>query len=100
MPALAPSSRSGVTAKQAPSSVLSNGLITLTVPLSQHTASVCTFENMVDTFSVLPTGGDKKAGCSHSSSKKHGKSELCLLSRSKLKMCSYVSVATLRWHFT
>ena len=81
---------SGVTAKQVPSCVFSNDLVTLTVPLSQHTASVSTFEDtehlrLICLVFCQQVAIRKHAGCSRSSSKKHGKSELHLLPRPKLK---------------
>ena len=91
---------SSATAKQAPSSVLSNDLVTLTVPLLRNTASIFTFENTEHLRLILlvfcqQVAMRKHASCSRSSLKKNGKSELCLLPHPKLKTRLYkVSVAT------
>ena len=66
--------------------------VTLTVPLSQHTASVSTFENtehlcLIFVVFFQQVAIRKHADCSRSSSKKHGKSELRLVPHPKLKTC-------------
>ena len=65
---------SSVTAKQAPSSVLLNDLVTLTVPLLRNTASIFTFENTEHLRLILlvfcqQVAMRKHASCSRSSLK-------------------------------
>ena len=90
---------SGVTAKHAPA------LCFRTTSSRWHTASVSTFEDMEHFDLILlvffqQVAIRKHAGCSHSTSKEHGKSELRLLPHPKLKTHPYnVCVAPYWQHF-